>query len=112
VSNSDRDAARRYHEVTKHSYTSVRSDPHALDWENRPLAYKIYPAAGSIALPRELDLSPLPALPLCRSESCSTSAISSPRRWSQSGRPSPQPWPPMTRLSPQPQHRARRTSRK
>jgi len=61
VSNSDRDAARRYHEVTKHSYTSVRSDPHALDWENRPLAYKIYPAAGSIALPRELDLSPLPA---------------------------------------------------
>ena len=61
MSNSERDAARRYHEVTKHSYTSVRSDPHALDWENRPLAYKIYPAAGSIALPRELDLSPLPA---------------------------------------------------
>jgi len=61
VSNSDRDAARHYHEVTKHSYTSVRSDPHALDWENRPLVYKIYPAAGSIAMPRELDLSPMPA---------------------------------------------------
>jgi SagB-type dehydrogenase family enzyme len=61
VSNGERDAARRYHEVTKHSYTSVRSDPHALDWENRPLPYKIYPTAGSIALPRELDLSPRPA---------------------------------------------------
>jgi SagB-type dehydrogenase family enzyme len=61
VSNSDRDAARHYHEVTKHSYTSVRSDPHTLDWENRPLVYKIYPAAGSIAMPRELDLSPVPA---------------------------------------------------
>jgi SagB-type dehydrogenase family enzyme len=62
VNNRDRDAARGFHEVTKHSYTSVRSDPHALDWENRPLPYKIYSAAGSIALPRELDLSPMPAI--------------------------------------------------
>jgi SagB-type dehydrogenase family enzyme len=61
LSNDDRDAARLYHEVTKHSYTSVRSNPHALDWENRPLGYKIYPAAGSIALPRELELSSMPA---------------------------------------------------
>jgi SagB-type dehydrogenase family enzyme len=60
LSNSDRDAARFYHEVTKHSYTSVRSSPHALDWGNRPLAYKVYPAAGSVALPRELDLSSMP----------------------------------------------------
>ncbi|MEA2678900.1 MAG: hypothetical protein QOK03_622, partial [Candidatus Binataceae bacterium] len=62
MNNRDRDAARGFHEVTKHSYTSVRSDPHALDWENRPLPYKIYPAAGSIALPRELHLSPMPAI--------------------------------------------------
>ncbi len=61
LSNNDRDAARLYHEVTKHSYTNVRSNPHALDWENRPLAYKIYPAAGAIALPRELELSAMPA---------------------------------------------------
>ena len=61
MSNYDRDAARRYHEVTKHSYTSVRSNPHALDWENRPLSYKIYPAAGAVALPRELNLSAMPA---------------------------------------------------
>ncbi len=61
MSNNDRDAARLYHEVTKHSYTNVRSNPHALDWDNRPLQYKIYPAAGAIALPRELDLSAMPA---------------------------------------------------
>jgi SagB-type dehydrogenase family enzyme len=61
MSNSERDVARRYHEITKHSYTGVRSDPHALDWENRPLAYKVYPSAGSVALPREIDLSPVPA---------------------------------------------------
>ena len=61
MSNNDRDAARFYHEFTKHSYTSVRSIPHTLDWDNRPLPYKIYPAAGSIALPRELNLSAMPA---------------------------------------------------
>jgi SagB-type dehydrogenase family enzyme len=61
LSNNDHGAARLYHEVTKHSYTNVRSNPHALDWENRPLAYKIYPAAGAIALPRELELSAMPA---------------------------------------------------
>jgi SagB-type dehydrogenase family enzyme len=60
LSNQNRDAARHYHEVTKHSYTSIRSDPHRLDWENRPLPYKIYPAAGAIALPRELHLSAMP----------------------------------------------------
>jgi SagB-type dehydrogenase family enzyme len=62
LSNSDRDVARLYHEVTKHSYTNVRSNPHALDWENRPLPYKIYPAAGAIALPRDLELSAMPAM--------------------------------------------------
>ncbi|MBE3604736.1 SagB/ThcOx family dehydrogenase [bacterium] len=56
LSNKDREAARLYHEVTKHSYTSVRSNPHRLDWDNRPFQYKIYPAAGSLAMPRELEL--------------------------------------------------------
>ncbi len=56
LSNKDREGARLYHEVTKHSYTSVRSNPHRLDWDNRPFQYKIYPAAGSLAMPRELEL--------------------------------------------------------
>jgi SagB-type dehydrogenase family enzyme len=56
------EAARVFHEVTKHSYTSVRSSPHFLDWDNKPLPYKIYPAAASIALPRDLNLSSTPTL--------------------------------------------------
>ena len=56
------EAARVYHEVTKHSYTSVRSSPHYLDWDIRPAAYKIYPDAGALALPRELELSAIPTL--------------------------------------------------
>ncbi|MGH7247733.1 MAG: SagB family peptide dehydrogenase, partial [Pseudomonadota bacterium] len=56
------EAARVYHEITKHSYTSVRSSPHRLDWDNRPAPYKIYPTAGALALPRELELSAMPAL--------------------------------------------------
>jgi SagB-type dehydrogenase family enzyme len=56
------EAARAYHEITKHSYTSVRSAGHALDWDSKPLAYKIYPEAASLLLPRDLSLSAMPAL--------------------------------------------------
>ncbi len=61
MSDKDRTAARLYHEVTKHSYTSVRSNPHRLDWDNRPFQYKIYPAAGTLAMPREIELPSAPA---------------------------------------------------
>ena len=56
------EAARVFHEITKHSYTSVRSSPHLLDWDNKPLPYKIYPGAASVALPRDLNLSSTPTL--------------------------------------------------
>jgi hypothetical protein len=56
VANVDIEAACVFHEITKHSYTSVRSVPHYLDWNNRPMAYKNYPAAGAVALPRDLTL--------------------------------------------------------
>jgi SagB-type dehydrogenase family enzyme len=62
VSNGDNDVARVYHEVTKHSYTSIRSIGHSLDWENGPLPFKIYPTAAEITLPRELILSAVPTL--------------------------------------------------
>ncbi len=32
-----------YHEVTKHSYTSVRSHPNRLSWEDQPNVFKQYP---------------------------------------------------------------------
>jgi SagB-type dehydrogenase family enzyme len=62
VGNDYIDAARLFHEVTKHSYTSVRSSPHRLDWDIKPSPYKIYPDAAAIALPRDLKLSSMPAL--------------------------------------------------
>ncbi len=60
MANADIEAACVFHEITKHSYTSVRSVPHYLDWNNRPMAYKIYPAAGALALPRDLTLPAVP----------------------------------------------------
>jgi SagB-type dehydrogenase family enzyme len=57
LTNRDTSVALAYHEATKHSYTSVRSGAYLLDWSNRPLPYKIYPGAGTLALPRELSLS-------------------------------------------------------
>jgi SagB-type dehydrogenase family enzyme len=61
-------AARLYHEVTKHSYTSVRTDGHVLDWDNKPFPFKIYPHAAALSLPRDLQLSPLPALAAIRED--------------------------------------------
>src|SRR6266404_4088366 len=50
------DAALKYHEGTKHSYLSVRSNRHVLDWANQPLPFKIYPDIERIALPAEITL--------------------------------------------------------
>lgn len=62
MANFDIEATRTFHELTRHSYTSVRAGAHALDWENRPAPYKIYPEAGSMALPRDLELSAMSTL--------------------------------------------------
>jgi hypothetical protein len=40
--NWDTKAALAYHEATKHSGWSIRSSPHRLDWDNKPLPFKIY----------------------------------------------------------------------
>jgi len=47
--------AREYHDLTKHSYESVRRNPHSLDWANQPLGFKIYPTLEPIPLPREFS---------------------------------------------------------
>jgi SagB-type dehydrogenase family enzyme len=64
--NRDISVALAFHEATKHSYTSVRSGAHSLDWSNRPLPYKIYPGAGTLALPRDLSLPPTSTLSALR----------------------------------------------
>jgi SagB-type dehydrogenase family enzyme len=60
--NRDTAAAWSYHDATKHSYLSVRSDRHVLDWANEPLPFKIYPALEPIPLPRDAPPSGMPAL--------------------------------------------------
>ena len=42
--NLNTDIALAYHEATKHSWASIRANPHRLDWVNRPSPFKIYPA--------------------------------------------------------------------
>jgi SagB-type dehydrogenase family enzyme len=61
-SNRETDEAWRYHDATKHSYESVRSGPHALDWANQPRPFKIYRGLEPIPLPRELPRPGVPAV--------------------------------------------------
>jgi len=51
--NDHLDAALQYHSGTKHSYQSLRMHPHSLDWENKPLLFKIYPTLEVTRLPRD-----------------------------------------------------------
>ena len=57
-----RDAALRYHEQTKHSWQSVRSGGHYLDWANKPVPFKHHPTLPPLALPVEFAESNVPAL--------------------------------------------------
>jgi SagB-type dehydrogenase family enzyme len=54
--------ARTYHDRTKHSWQSVRSGDHFLDWEVKPLPFKVYSDAPVVSLPREIPMPDLPAL--------------------------------------------------
>src|SRR5260370_37482563 len=62
MTNRDVQAAWKYHEGTKHSYWSVRTNPHFLDWANRPLSFKSYPPVEPIALPRDVPQTGVAAL--------------------------------------------------
>ncbi|MCU1308740.1 MAG: uncharacterized protein JWN45_3435 [Acidobacteriaceae bacterium] len=71
MKNRDIQAAWKYHEATKHSYWSIRNNPHFLDWANRPLPFKIYPKIEPFSLPRDVPQTGVAAL----------SAISEPVFW-------------------------------
>jgi SagB-type dehydrogenase family enzyme len=60
--NENLDAAWQYHTGTKHSYLSVRTQPHILDWDNKPLLFKIYPTLEVTRLPRDFRDTGTPAL--------------------------------------------------
>jgi SagB-type dehydrogenase family enzyme len=60
--NQDSEVARDYHDATKHSYASVRSNPHSLDFNNQPIPFKIYPTLPPSPLPAELRQTGVAAL--------------------------------------------------
>lgn len=60
--NRDLDAVWKYHNGTKHSYLSLRVHPHFLDWENKPLLFKIYPTLEINRLPKDFRQTGVAAL--------------------------------------------------
>ena len=62
TTNHDLTATWTYHNGTKHSQHSVRSSRHSLDWDNQPLAFKIYSSLDPIPLPQDFPAVSLPAL--------------------------------------------------
>ncbi len=52
MANRGIEEAKRYHQTTKHSYQSVRTNTHTLDWDNRPSVYKVYSDLALAPLPR------------------------------------------------------------
>src|SRR5579859_2839720 len=62
MNNHDIHAAWKYHDSTKHSYWSIRNNPHFLDWANRPQPFKIYPKLEPLPLPRDVPQTGLDAL--------------------------------------------------
>src|SRR6059058_6379337 len=60
--NRNSEAAWAYHEATKHSYLSIRTNPHLLDWANQPLPFKIYPTLERVRLPGEVRPTGIAAL--------------------------------------------------
>ena len=62
MKNRDIRAAWKYHDGTKHSYWSIRNNPHSLDWANRPQPFKIYPKIEPFPLPRDMPQTGVAAL--------------------------------------------------
>jgi SagB-type dehydrogenase family enzyme len=62
MKNRETAAAWKYHDDTKHSYQSIRTNPHYLDWEIQPLPFKIFPDIEPIPLDQHLSSSGTPAL--------------------------------------------------
>jgi hypothetical protein len=62
MNNRDIPAAWKYHDGTKHSYWSIRNNPHILDWANRPQPFKIYPNIEPLLLSRDVPQTGVAAL--------------------------------------------------
>src|SRR5271169_1854945 len=62
MNNRDTQVTWKYHDGTKHSYWSIRSNPHFLDWANRPQPFKIYPKIKPLPLQRDVPQTGVAAL--------------------------------------------------
>ncbi len=62
MSNRETGATLDYHETTKHSAWSIRASRHFLDWQNKPIPFKIYRDLEAIPLPHASGWNDLPAL--------------------------------------------------
>src|ERR1700732_39880 len=60
--NRNLEAALKYHNATRHSYASVRSNQHSLDFNNQPIPFKIYPTLDPAPLPAEVRQAGVAAL--------------------------------------------------
>ena len=60
--NGNTEAALQYHNATKHSWHSIHTSNHSLDWNNQPSPFKIYPGLEGQRLPTDLEASGVPAL--------------------------------------------------
>ena len=61
MGNRETSATWTYHNGTKHSYWSIRSSHHSLDWANQPVPLKIYKSLEGIRLPQRGAASGLSA---------------------------------------------------
>lgn len=62
MKNRELQSAWSYHDGTKHSYQSIRTNAHYLDWEIQPIPFKIYSKLEPIPLPQHLSSSGTAAL--------------------------------------------------
>jgi SagB-type dehydrogenase family enzyme len=60
--NHDSEVAWSYHNATKHSYASIHTNPHFLDFANQPLPFKIYPALEPSRMPGKVRQTGVTAL--------------------------------------------------
>ena len=76
--NNDVELIWDYHDATKHSAQSVRSNRHRLDWANQPLPFKIYSDLEPLPLPHDWPASTVDAFTAISSSVSQESLISNP----------------------------------
>ena len=78
MGNVDLQYAWTYHDETKHSERSIRTDQHYLDFTNQPRPLKVYTTLEPIPLPREAEQTGIAALSAISQEPLSVDADTAP----------------------------------